>query len=190
MRTGHKNNLYMEPFIGQIQLFGFNFAPRGWAMCEGQLMAISQNTALFSLLGTTFGGDGRTTFGLPDLRGRVAVGMGNGPGLSGQRWGERSGAESNHITIANMPQHNHGLSQARVSIPVSSDDADQDEADGKYLANGNFYHDSPGATYGAGPIAVTGSTDVAGGSQALNNIQPSLGLNYCIALVGIFPSRS
>ncbi|MEM6769767.1 MAG: tail fiber protein [Bacteroidota bacterium] len=180
----------MEPFIGQIQLFGFNFAPRGWAKCEGQLLPIAQNSALFSLLGTTYGGDGRTTFALPDLRGRVAVGMGRGNGLSNVNIGEKLGSETNRLTAGQLPAHQHGLTQASVSVPVSTEDADQDETDGNFLANSEIYHDAANGTYGSGPISVTGVTDTTGSSQAINNIQPSLGLNYCIALVGIFPSRS
>jgi microcystin-dependent protein len=180
----------MNPILGQIQLFGFNFAPRGWAKCEGQLLAISQNTALFSLLGTTYGGDGRTTFGLPDLRSRVAVGLGHGPGLSNYAWGEKKGGEANSLTAQQLPSHIHGLSQSKVNIPVSTEDADQDEANGKFLANGSFYHNSPGGTYGNGPIPISGSTDAAGNNLPVNNIQPSLGMNYCIAMQGTFPSRS
>ena len=99
----------MEPFIGQIQAFGFNYPPRGWAKCEGQLLAINAYQSLFSLLGTTFGGDGRTTFGLPDLRGRSIVGMGNGPGLGDVRWGEKGGAENHTLTAAQIPSHAHGV---------------------------------------------------------------------------------
>ena len=96
-----------EPFIGQITLVGFNFAPRGWAFCEGQLLSISQNTALFSLLGTTYGGDGRTTFGLPDLRGRVPIGPGTGPGLPSYSWGQKGGADREALAINQMPGHSH-----------------------------------------------------------------------------------
>lgn len=179
----------MEPFIGQIQLFGFNFAPRGWAKCEGQLLSISQNTALFSLLGTTFGGDGRTTFALPDLRSRVAVGAGRGAGLSDWNEGQKGGSETNTLNVNQMPSHDHGFSGS-VSIPVSQEDADQDEAAGHFLANGSFYHNQGDGTYGTGPVAVAGTVANNGGNQSVNNIQPSLGLNYCIALTGIFPSRN
>ncbi|MEX1309383.1 MAG: tail fiber protein, partial [Candidatus Sulfomarinibacteraceae bacterium] len=108
-----------SPFIGQIQLFGFNFPPRGWAFCEGQLLAISSNTALFSLLGTTFGGDGRTTFGLPDLRGRSAVGVGNGPGLSSVSWGQRSGAENVTLNVNTLPSHTHSAAVTGLTTTVS-----------------------------------------------------------------------
>jgi len=179
----------MEPFIGQIQLFPYNFAPRSWAPCNGQLLPIAQNTALFSLIGTFYGGDGRTTFALPDLRGRVPVGAGHGPGLSNWNVGQQGGSESNTITTQQMPSHNHTFS-GTVTVPVSAEDADQDEAAGKYLANGTFYHNAADASYGAGPIAVAGTVGNAGGGTPVNNIQPSLGMHYCIALQGIFPSRS
>lgn len=179
----------MEPFIGQIQVFPYNFAPRGWAFCHGQLLPISENTALFSLIGTIYGGDGRTTFALPDLRGRVAIGEGTGPGLTNRRLGERGGSEMTTLTVANMPNHTHNFVSPGVSIPVSEEDADQDEANGKYLANGTFYHNSSGGAYGGGPVPVTGTNTNTGGQQPFHNMEPYLGLHYCIALVGIFPSR-
>ena len=171
----------MEPFIGQIQAFGFNFAPRGWAMCEGQLLPISQNTALFSLLGTTFGGDGRTTFALPDLRGRSIVGMGNGPGLSNISWGERGGAENHTLSVGQMPSHNHSV-QVQVNTGGGS------EADATtFLANqANGYAED--ATSGAHLGGVTQAN--VGGNQSFGIRSPFLGINVCIALQGIFPSRS
>jgi microcystin-dependent protein len=181
----------MEPFIGQIQAFGFYFAPRGWASCDGQLIAINQNTALFSLLGTTYGGDGRTTFALPDLRGRTMLSAGNGLGLSDRRLGSQGGSENNTLTVNQLPSHNHALGAgATVSIPVSGEDADQDEAAGKYLANGSFYHNNPDGVYGSGPLPLSGNTANQGGQQAFNNMQPYLVVNICIALQGIFPSRN
>ena len=180
----------MEPFIGQIQAFGFNFAPRGWATCEGQLLSINQNQALFSLLGTTYGGDGRTTFGLPDLRGRTMISEGTGPGLTPRALGARGGSESNNLTVAQMPAHTHSLAPVTVSVPVSVEDADQDEAAGKFLANGSFYHNEGDGVYGTGPLPLTGAMGNAGSSQAVNNMQPFLVVNICIALTGIFPSRS
>ncbi len=171
-------------------MFGGNFAPRGWAFCDGQLLAINSNQALFSILGTTYGGDGRTTFALPDLRGRVAMHQGTGPGLAPRSLGQRSGTETNTLNVTNLPSHNHGLASGTVSIPVSGEDANQDEANGQYLANGTFYHNSPDGTYGGGPINLSGNTANQGGSQAVNNMQPYLALNYIIALVGIFPSRN
>ena len=116
-----------EPFLGEIRLFGFNFAPRGWSFCTGQLLPISQNSAVFSLLGTTFGGDGRTTFGVPDLRGRVAIGVGQGPGLSDRRWGQRGGAETTTLNVNQMPNHRH-------HIFVVDEDGDSESPVDKTLA--------------------------------------------------------
>ena len=186
----------MEPFIGQIQLFGFNFAPRGWAFCSGQLLAINQYSALFSLLGTTYGGDGRTTFGLPDLRGRVAVGggYGQGPGLSNIRLGEKSGNQDTFLTVQNLPSHNHQAAFAGTPAPVSTSaagtssdptglvPANSGRRDPEYAEAG----ESPNRAAPAGTITV-GNT---GGSQSFSNRQPYLGLNFCIALVGIYPSRN
>jgi len=171
----------MEPFIGQIQAFGFNFAPRGWAMCEGQLLPISQNTALFSLLGTTFGGDGRTTFGLPDLRGRSIVGMGNGPGLSSISWGERGGAENHTLSVAQMPNHNHS-----VQVQVNTGAGSEPDPTG-FIANepNGFAED---ATANAHLGGVTEAS--VGGGQSFGIRSPYLGINVCIALQGIFPSRN
>ena len=164
-----------EPFIGQIILFAGNFAPRGYAVCAGQLLPIAQNTALFSLLGTTYGGNGQTTFALPDLRGRAPLGTGQGPGLSNRTLGEVSGEESHTLTVGELPQHAH-LPQ------VANGDQTTNRAAGSVPANGGVYSTSPNAS-GA-------TTGLAGGSQPHNNLQPYLGLNYCIALEGIFPSRN
>jgi microcystin-dependent protein len=180
----------MEPFLGQIQAFGFNFAPRGWAKCDGQLLAISQNQALFSLLGTTYGGDGRTTFALPDLRGRTMLSEGTGPGLSPRPLGQRSGTQTNTLSLSQLPSHNHSLTPVKVTVPVSVEDADQDEAEGKFLANGTFYHNAGGGTYGTGPLPLSGEMGHTGNSQAINNMQPFLVVNICIATTGLFPSRS
>lgn len=174
----------MDPFIGQIQAFGFNFPPRGWAFCDGQLQAISSNTALFSLLGTTYGGDGRTTFALPDLRGRSIVHPGNGPGLPPISWGERSGRVDVTLTVANLPNHNH-----TVSIMASDSDATLDEA-----AQGARFGTTPSPIYapgGNGSVALApDTTSAVGGSQAFNIRNPYLGVYCSIALVGIFPSRN
>ena len=131
----------MEPFIGQIIMFGGNFAIRSFALCDGQLQPISQNTALFSLLGTIYGGDGRTTFALPDLRGRVPVHMGNGPGLSSYRIGQRLGVERMTLTANNVPPHSHPLT-GNPSVNVSGANANTNEPGGAFLAisSGNFSH--------------------------------------------------
>lgn len=171
-------------------MFGGNFAPRGWAFCDGQLLSIAQNTALFSILGTTYGGDGRTTFGLPDLRGRVALHEGQGPGLSSRRLGEVSGTENNFLNQTQLPAHSHDLSGVKVNVPVSGEDANQDEAAGKYLANGTFYHAQPDGSYGSGPLPLTGAMGNTGGNQPVNNMPPYTVISYIIALQGIFPSRN
>jgi microcystin-dependent protein len=178
----------MEGYIGQVILFAGNFAPRGWAFCQGQLLSIQTNTALFSILGTTYGGNGQTNFALPDLRGRVAVGQGQGPGLSNWVLGESTGVENVSLVVTEMPAHSH-------LVQVSAGAADTGTASNNYLANAN-------AQFGADPIPVntynggTGATlavntiGPAGGSQPHENIQPSLCINYIICLEGIFPSRN
>jgi microcystin-dependent protein len=165
-----------EPFLGEIRIVGFNFAPRGWARCDGQLLAIAQNTALFALLGTTYGGDGRTTFGLPDLRGRVPVHVGNGLGLSPRNWGEKGGSESNTLTANNLPPHRH-------DIPVTDGRRTTNRPEGAVPARGGSYStDAPtGLAVGTGPT---------GTGQAVNNVQPYLAVYFVIALQGLFPSRS
>ena len=175
-----------EPFIGEIKMVGFNFAPRGWAFCNGQLLPISQNTALFSLIGTFYGGDGRTTMALPDLRSRTAMHFGAGPGLTNHAIGAKGGAEK-HTMIGNeMPSHNHAaVAHAHKTAGTSAN------------PNGNFwsFDDSGEKLYSPGPAdtimnvgAVT--TQSAGGNQPFNIQDPFLCVNFCIALVGLFPPRS
>lgn len=180
----------MELYVGQIIMGGWNFAPRGTAFCNGQLLSISENQALFSLLGTTYGGDGRTTFALPDLRGRAPMHFGDGPGLSPRPLGQRSGKETNTLSVNQLPPHGHGLTTGSVAIPVSQEDADQDEVDGNFLANGTFYHNNGDGTYGNGPVALAGTSANTGGGASINNMQPYQTINYVIALFGIYPSRS
>ncbi len=185
----------MEPFIAQIMMFGGNFAPRGWAFCNGQLLAISQYAALFSLIGTTYGGDGRTTFGLPDLRGRAPIHVGQGPGLSSREWGQRLGGETNTMTVPQMPNHSHTANTTgNISIAVSAETGEENTPNGQYLAAGNnFYNDSPttGANLSGGSATNLATTiGNTGGQQPMNNMQPSLAIYYVIALQGIFPSRS
>lgn len=171
----------MEPFIGQIQAFGFNFAPRGWAFCDGQLLAISTNTALFSLLGTTFGGDGRTTFALPDLRGRTIVHPGSGPGLSSVTWGQKSGAEQVTLTTTNMPAHNHNS-----SVAVHTGAGESSSPTGYIAAHVGAFGEEP--TSGANLAGV--SNNNAGGNQPFSIRNPFVGIYVSIALIGIFPSRN
>lgn len=180
----------MEPFIGQICLFGYPFAPRGWADCDGQLLAIAQNTALFSLLGTTYGGDGRTTFGLPDLRGRVPIHVGHGNGLEGRKLGQAFGNSTTVLTPAQLPAHHHGLDGGGVAVPVSTNSPDRAGGRGAILANGQFYSDTPNANYTGAPLPLRGNTADAGEGAPIDNHPPALTVRYCIALVGTFPSRS
>lgn len=167
----------MNPFLGQIMMFGGNFAPRGWAFCEGQLLAISSHSALFSILGTIYGGDGRTTFALPDLRGRVAIQQGNGPGLSSRPLGARGGVEQNSISTLHMPTHNH-----TVGVPTSS--ALAEESAPGALGAASIYAEEANSTYPGVTVNHTG------GNQPVNNIQPVLAVYYIIALQGIYPSRN
>lgn len=169
-----------EPFIGEVQWFAGNFAPRGWAFCNGQLLAITQNESLFSLLGTTYGGDGRTTFALPDARGRAFIHSGTGPGLSNYKQGQKGGSQQETLTIAQLPSHTH-TSRANSGAASALDPT------GKVLANSgraNLYTGSANVNMNAGAITNTG------GNQAHNNMQPFLTLNCIIALQGIYPSRN
>lgn len=175
----------MEPFIGQICLFGFNFAPRGWLKCEGQLLSIASNTALFSLLGTTYGGDGRTTFGLPDLRGRSAIGYGTGPGLASVAWGERGGRQTITLTTVNLPNHTH-----TATLHAEGAAGNSANPSGKMIGGlTNLYTDpNPADNRAMANESIVVSN--TGGQQPFSNLDPYLGVGYCIATVGIFPSRS
>ncbi|WP_135507109.1 phage tail protein [Roseovarius aestuariivivens] len=187
-----------EPFVGEIRSFGFNFCPRNWAPLDGQLLAISSNNALFSLLGTIYGGDGRTTFGLPDLRGRVPVHTGTGSGLSFQRLGSKAGAETVTTTINEMPGHSHSpLGTLGAKLVASNETPSTNNPDGAYFPTGNvnFYASSEGTKQDMAPglISVDISGEIigtTGGSQSITNMAPTLVNNYCIALFGIYPSRS
>lgn len=175
----------MEGTLAEIRFFAGNFAPRGWFFCNGQLLSIAQNTALFSLLGTTYGGDGQVTFGLPDFRGRVAVGTGQGPGLPSVQLGEMAGAPTHTLISTEMPSHNHTASAPGASASTTA-------SPGTGVAVGP-------ATLGAGVSKSFGTPNAslapptigpAGGSQPHNNMQPYMGLNYVICSEGIYPSRN
>jgi len=175
-----------NPFVGEIKMFAGNFAPRSWALCDGQLVAITQNEALFSLLGTIYGGDGRTTFGLPDMRGRIPLHQGRGPGLTDRRIGAKFGSENETLTVNNLPSHNHNLH-------ASNNTADAGYPAGAVVANTGadamYYKPAmnpldPDTAFPVGTLSNTGS------SQSHSNIMPFQCINFIIALFGTFPSRS
>jgi microcystin-dependent protein len=176
----------MDPFVAEIRIFPFNFAPKGWAFCDGQILPISQNTALFSLLGTTYGGDGKSTFALPDLQGRSPMQPGQGPGLSLHDLGEMSGEEAVTLLVSEIPAHVHSVGRAL-------------NANGNQISPVNSVWAQASAGRGAAALYLDGaptgtvninSLNVTGGSLPHNNMQPYLTLNFCIALQGVFPPRT
>jgi Microcystin-dependent protein len=178
----------MDGTIATIMMFAGNFAPKNWAFCNGQLLTISSNTALFSLLGTTYGGNGTTNFGLPDLQGRAPIAAGTGPGLSNYSLGQSSNTVSASLTLNQMPAHHHDAGQ--VKIPVSGGNASTEQPNGNILAtpSSDVY-----ATAGTQPTVNYGGFNVAvapqGGGQPFSIMQPSLAINYVVCMYGIFPSR-
>ncbi len=171
-----------DPFVAEIRIFGFNFSPNGWAFCSGQLIPIGQNTALFSLLGTNYGGDGVSTFALPDLLGRAVMHWGQGPGLSNRLLGEMGGSAAASLIASELPAHTHA-----VSVATAADaSADRSNATANVLAKPA---DSSYATSGATTTMSPASTGIAGTGVPHNNMQPYLVLNFCIALQGVFPPR-
>lgn len=170
-----------EPFVGEIRMFAGNFAPRGWAFCDGQLLSVSQNDALFSLLGTIYGGDGRTTFGLPDLRGRIPVHAGTGPGLSNRRLGEKGGSEQVNLTVNEIPSHIHpwrATSNGANSLSPPNSLLCQTQPD-IYIDN----LDDGSANFNSQAVTAVG------GGQSHTNLMPFLCIHFIIALFGIYPSR-
>lgn len=166
-----------EPFLGEIRTFAGNFAPTNWALCDGRLLSIAQYTALFSLLGTTYGGDGKVTFALPNLQGNAPMHWGDGPGLTPRNIGETTGSTTVTLTSAEMPAHTHQVGASQSSASALS-------PGGNVLADAALYADPP-YTQAMSPLAVGAS----GGSQPHQNVQPMLALTFIIALQGIFPSR-
>ncbi len=200
-----------EPFIGEIKMVGFNFAPRSYAKCDGALLPISQNTAMFSLLGTEFGGDGRTTFGLPDLRGRTPMHQGHGPGLNPKSMGQKQGSENNTLQMNQMPSHYHPMTNVEakitdtlsIKVPASNENATETSpvdnvpavaisgtrATALYSAEANGAmkaFDTPLNT----TAMLNANTQNAGGNTPINNLPPYQVVNFIIALQGLFPSRS
>ncbi len=174
----------MDPTLAEIRMFAGNFAPLSWKFCQGQLLSIAENTALFSLVGTTYGGDGQTTFGLPDFRGRIAVGTGQGAGLSNTILGEMAGSETVNLTTPQIPSHIHtGYSNGYTGA------ADTGNTAGTVLATPaeNIYAaGAPSNKMGGGTVTISAT----GGNQPHNNIMPVLALNFIIAVEGIYPSRN
>jgi microcystin-dependent protein len=172
-----------DPFVAEIRVFGFNFPPRGWAFCAGQLLNISQNTALFSLLGTRYGGDGKSTFGLPNFQGNVAIGSGQGPGLQDFMQGDTGGSPTVTLLTNEMPQHTHPFN-------ASAGDATSRQVNGQYPASGIggivAYSDQTSQLVPFDSRA----TGIVGNGNAHNNMQPYLALNYCLSLQGVYPPRT
>ena len=170
-----------NPFVAEIRIFPFNFAPRGWAFCDGQILSISQNTALFSLLGTTYGGDGKSNFALPNLQGSTPMGFGQGPGLTLRDLGETGGETTVSLLVSEIPAHTH-------TANCNSGMGDQ------YAPPGNFWATDAGGNneYAAtaNNVMASNAVGIAGGSLPHNNLQPYLVLNFCIALQGVYPPRS
>ncbi|WP_367388448.1 phage tail protein [Lewinella sp. LCG006] len=189
-----------EGFIGEIRMFAGNFAPRSWALCEGQLLPIAQNTALFSILGTIYGGDGRTTFALPDLRGRLPISSGTGPGLPTYREGQKGGQPTHTLTQAEMPNHTHTPTAAitgTFGVATNTETSNSGEGSGNVLgeAAANIYNNQPAdpAELLGGVVNTLGvnlQLQNTGGSQSHENQMPYLAVNYIIALYGVFPSRN
>ena len=183
-----------NPFLGEVRIFAGNFAPRGWAFCGGQLMPIAQNDALYALIGTTFGGDGQVTFGLPDLRGRSVIGQGTGPGLSSYVVGQMSGTETVTLTTNQLPSHNHALNAYNLDATSATPgpglalanplDAISGQSSLFYL-NTDVINPPPNT-----PVLAADTIMPSGGNQPHDNQAPSLVLNYIIALEGVFPSRN
>jgi microcystin-dependent protein len=169
-----------EPFVGEIRMFAGTFAPQGWAFCEGQLLSIPQNDALFSLLGTVYGGDGRTTFGLPDLRGRVPIHAGSGPGLTPRQLGSKAGTENVTLTTAQLPSHTHPI-KGSTNTATATDPAGNVPAQSSTIDL--YVNTAPTVNMNASAVAGTG------GSRSHNNLMPTLCVNFIIALFGIYPSR-
>lgn len=179
----------MEGYIAEVRMFAGNFAPRSWAFCQGQTLSIAQNTALFSLLGTTYGGNGQTTFVLPDFRGRVAVGTGTGPGLPQVTLGEVAGTATVTLLQTQMPAHTHALTGS-LTMQAAGDGTLSTDASNRRIGPGAFYSASAADLVNMAPLNGTLTAANTGGNQPFSIMQPYLGMNYIICLEGIFPSRN
>ncbi len=178
----------MEGYLGSIAIFGGNFAPLGWALCQGQLISIATNTALFSIVGTTFGGNGQVTFGLPDFRGRVPMGEGQGPGLAPVSLGQTLGQETQTLTVANIPSHTHTTS---VSVKASGNNPNSESPAGNiYAVQGSNIYAAPGTANGALAGATMTVNPSSGSNQPFNLMQPVTCLTFIICTQGFFPARN
>jgi len=179
-----------QPYVGEIQIFGGNFPPMNWSICDGKLLVISENEALFQLIGTTYGGDGETTFALPDLRGRIPIHQGQGPGTSYYSLGEKAGVETVTLTTAQMPLHSHLIT---VNLPVSASLGDRDTPENNYLtvnpSRGSEFSSNGANAVMAPVLNISGNSDNTGGNQAHENRMPYLAVTYIICLQGVFPPR-
>jgi microcystin-dependent protein len=180
----------MDPFVGEIRCFGFNFAPVGWAQCNGQIMSIQQNTALFSLLGTYYGGNGTSNFGLPNLQGNVPIGQGNGPGLTSFVIGETGGEPGHTLVLGEMPLHNHNVpakaGPGATPTPVAGSTLAEGHAGGRGTGVAINHYTTNARTTTLNPTVVGN----AGGGLPHLNMQPSLTMNWCIAMIGVYPARN
>jgi microcystin-dependent protein len=179
-----------DPFVAEIRPFAFNFAPVGWAICNGQILSIAQNTALFSLIGTFYGGNGTSNFALPNLQGIVPMGQGSGPGLTPRVVGETGGEEQVTLTSAQMPNHNHAMAAIADSATARSPAAGLAPAEGHGGGRGGAFNLNAFTSNGPNTQLAPGSVSADGGGGPHNNTQPSLVINWCIALQGIYPPRS
>jgi len=189
------NAIAQDQFVGEIRIFAGTFAPKGWAFCDGQILQISQNAALFSLLGTTYGGNGQSTFALPNLNGRVPIGYGDGPGLTSRVEGETGGQETVTLLASEMPVHSHVVTAGTVGVPSYTGVGNSDTPENSYPASSSKSYTTieTGNVSTKGAMNTAGSTvqlSMTGGGQPHNNLQPYLVVRYIIALQGIYPARN
>lgn len=177
----------MEGYLAEIRMFAGNFAPRGWMLCQGQLLSIAQWTAVFALVGTTYGGNGQTTFGVPDFRGRMALGTGQGPGQPSIDLGEMAGVNNPTLNSTNLPQHNHAIA-GTVNQKAVTDGTLGSDANSRYIGPGSFYA-SPSDPISMRPMVTALTAGITGNNQPFNNRSPFLGIQFIFCVEGIFPSR-